>query len=412
MITVNRLFRNRLKENTVFQWKAVYMAFDWVVALYIVVPALLVGGFLYVQALRELPLVLQEIPFLYFLLFLYAISGMRTLRYFVEPADQIVLTKAPEWIKGLRLRGFIYTLVIQTVQTVHLIFLLLPVLLPEYSGVQIAALALLTLFTSMNVILARQKADRRSDWKAYLLRLGIGLLGWMIYAVGAFLLLTVSSWWSLAWLIALSLTFFMLWTDKLASLVDLEKDIQRDRKAKLRIAGLWISYAVPIRPKPSRARPLLFRSSNRLFKKRDPVNGLAEAYIKLFFRTPSDVELYLLVIGISLFVLLVVPLWMKWLMWLFLTWVVLYMAKLKVEDVQHIPIISVLSVEGTIVREGMGKAVAFIAVPGAALVSLLFGLMLFPWWGALLFAGAGGLLCYLLTPMMMVTSGENKASSL
>lgn len=409
MITPKRLFKSRIHENAVFQWKAIRMVMDWTVALYIIIPALLVAGYHYFQAFQEPPAIIALLPVqvILFAAYLFAVTG--TLRYFVEEADQIVLSKAPSWIQMLRKRGFVYTVSIQTFLTLLLFILLLPVLILFFQAVEVVILAVLTLMIKMNYLLAVQIFDQLPGWKAVLRRVLLWIAGWAVYALGGYLLLLHIAW-GLLYGLLLTVSLIFLWKDKLKSAGDLERDILRERKAKLRYVGLWIGYATPIRPKPTRKRPLLFRSSNRLFKRRNPVNGLAEVFIKLFFRSSSGAQLYLQFIGICSFAIFALPLSMKWVMWAVSAFLLAYMVKLNFKDARETPFLQMFALKGKVLHEALTKSLFLTILPGILIISTIFGAIAFPWWGTLIMLTAGGAVSYVAANVILM-SEVNKSES-
>ncbi|WP_309144123.1 MULTISPECIES: ABC transporter permease [Paenibacillus] len=92
-------------------------------------------------------------------------------------------------------------------------------------------------------------------------------------------------------------------------------DIEREHKEKMKIAALVLSQGIEKPPSTPRSRPLLFRRSGRLFHRRTPGTGVAEAALKAFVRSGPRMKLYVQFVVLVMYAVAIVPSWLKWLLW-------------------------------------------------------------------------------------------------
>ncbi|WP_186328270.1 ABC transporter permease [Paenibacillus sp. 32O-W] len=396
MITPKLLVRRRIKENAGFQWKALRQAVDWTVALYIVIPALFFAGLQYYTWISSPPDWFAFIPFplCAFVLFLYVCSGK--LRFFLENADQLILLQHPHWIRELRRTGLIYSLTKQFLLTALIMALLAPFLIRIYSVnvPYVVWLGIFTFLSKWNLQLIQKWLDSRYPGLRNLwLHIVWFVISCAVYISVSYWLLPIQP---LALLISLVLvlTGQILWRSKVGDLRTIQQDIKSDYEAKMLLAGFILAYSVPARPKSSRKRPFLFRSSNRLFKKRNSVNGLAEAGIKLFFRNRSSVMLYIQLVSVCSFAMLTLPDPMKWVLWLAAAFLLASMVKLAAKETRSGPLLGMFPWKDGVIREAARKSVGLAVIPGFAVISAVMGAALFSWWGALLLLPVGGMFAY------------------
>lgn len=84
---------NRLLQDFRFQYKVVKMVLDWTVLLYIVVPGLVIAGFIYRSWWIDLPAWNEFVCLPFIAVFIYLISWTSRYRTFVKEADEVFLLK-------------------------------------------------------------------------------------------------------------------------------------------------------------------------------------------------------------------------------------------------------------------------------------------------------------------------------
>ncbi|WP_298202672.1 ABC transporter permease [Desulfosporosinus sp.] len=319
MITVTRLFFQRIIWDWKYQYQVWRTAVDWIVALYIVIP--FSAGFIYyyLSWWRAVPGWLDYIPLnaLSAIIVIFAWSG--TIRIFVEGADQLFLLQRKVWISRIIKYSLVYAVVYNLVVTLLLLTILAPLLLLHYgfSLISVVWLTVLVFLLKNCMGLGKQLIELRfKGWAKRMVILIIFLVMGVYVRQSVALLVSRSGLFYLSILVLLIILSKLLY--KRAKLKGIFfEDVAREQTAKLRLAKYMLQNAGTYvkRPRFSRKRPLLFRNSNLLFKKRNPVNGLVEMCLKYELRNQKDVEFYLKMVGVSILAILVFPPDYGWLLW-------------------------------------------------------------------------------------------------
>lgn len=321
MRTPRQLFRRRLSAYFREQWEALRTAVDWVIAIYFIIPGLIASGYIYISLWDELPMWTAHIlpEFIFSFLYLYAVLG--SLRTFLEPADQVFLLQRNEWLHRIRVYGFLYSITLQALSACLLFALLSPFLVQLYQwdfvGIVILAGYTLGWKIILSVIMHGMKLRFRG-WQKYVARLvvfiGCGLLfnaggnGLSVLKPSHLGLATAIVCVCLVWLIAVWMLRRRLhWRGALYL------DIEAEREARMKLTGFLVQQSVGKEEKPwlSKRKPFLFRSSQRIFKKRDKESVLAEMVIKSLLRSRSNWMFALQFVGVSSAAILVTPSWFK-----------------------------------------------------------------------------------------------------
>lgn len=290
MMTPDRLFRIRLKFRLKEQWKAWNSALDWTVWLYILVPALLVGGGFYRDFWLDMPEWAEMVPWrtgLAIALLLPMIMGR--VRVFVEEADRLFMLQKKEWLLGLKRRGMLYTACVQAALLLFPFAVLLPFLVRAegMGGLEIVQMYAHTWLASLTWSIVSQWVDLPvRGWRKWLLE-GCCLIAWAAaYLVPVLLLgsgqgaaVMVPAFAVMATAAAASAY------GSLRSGIRFEAEVKQDRDVRNRSTEFLLSQTGNVRPLSKRKRPLLLRRSQRLFKGTDAAAVLAEMRIKAFVRS-------------------------------------------------------------------------------------------------------------------------------
>ncbi|WNQ12038.1 ABC transporter permease [Paenibacillus aurantius] len=408
MVTINRLFARRVRSYWVYQAKALATVMDWTVALYIVVPALLFAGYQYSRWWMEAPgwLAWVPLPLWYAGLFLLVLTGK--VRYYVEAGDQLFLRQGTNWVRKLMARGMLYSLGAFVLRNGAALALLAPLLIKGYGLDALVLPRLLTVLVPVTFLLAL--AGQWGDFRwAGLKKWGLGLL--LLMAGGVVFSAAVQAasaggvpFWLAAALLLASLPYAA--GKRLEQKGTFLHDADRELEAKLALTKLLLGEMAARKPLIRRRRPLLFRSSNRLFRKRTAENGLAEAQIKAFFRSRSALVTYLQLTGVCLAGARFVPHPVNWAIWPAAALLFTYYAKLYVNGVNEHPFIGLFRWKEGVRFTAMHRTTLGIMLPGFLAVSAVIGFTTLPWWGALgLLAGSAGA-AYLTVSLLLTGAGR------
>ncbi|WP_312092137.1 ABC transporter permease [Niallia sp.] len=313
----SQLFYNRVIQNWRFQSQVFRSVVDWTVVLYILIPAIIFCAAIYLSWWKELPGWIDNIPFIIPFFVLYLLSWTGNIRTFMAEADKVFLVKMPDLIRGLKRRAYLYSFLHQILVMCAGISCLLPFLLHYYLLNWQEIIILFVYFSTLQACLLFLKYQIRkvvSTFRKSIIILCLFLVfnwfsQWMysivdngyhfpVYAISIAILI-------------LSIILSLKAISKIGSL-DLHIEMEQERKSSITqyifMASLQIEKPVVI----SRKKPLIFRNSKRIFKKRTPINGLIELFIKIVVRNSSYLYGYFMLINSTTWaVILVPPIWIK-----------------------------------------------------------------------------------------------------
>ncbi|SHI27101.1 ABC transporter permease [Desulfosporosinus lacus] len=387
MITVTRLFFQRIISDWNYQYQVWRTAVDWIVALYIVIP--FSAGFIYyyLSWWRAVPGWLDYIPLnaLSAIIVIFAWSG--TIRIFVEGADQLFLLQRKVWMSRIIKYSLVYAVVYNLVVTLLLLTILAPLLLLHYgfSLISVVWLTVLVLLLKNCIGLGKQLIELRfKGWAKRMVKLIIFLVIGVYVRQSVALLLSRSGLFYLSMLVLLIILSKLLYQRAKLKGIFFE-DVAREQTARLRLAKYMLQNAGTYvkRPRFSRKRPLLFRNSNLLFKKRNPVNGLVEMCLKYELRNEKDVEFYLKMVGVSILAILVFPPDYGWLLWFVFSIMISNVVWLFWQEVIKDPFVCLFHWLPESKIAAMSKAIFLMALPGQLILGVVVAAKTHSWLGGL-----------------------------
>ncbi|WP_158606968.1 ABC transporter permease [Paenibacillus ginsengarvi] len=402
MIDANRLFGRRLNSEWRFQYRVWKMAVDWTVALYIVIPAILVAGYQYVSWWRDMPAWGAAIPSVVWLTVLYAASGLSSLRLFMEEADQLFLIQNKAWMDKLKRLGIAYSLVVRVLLAALVTGVIAPFLVKVhgFGALHLVLLALLAAAAGAFRLLAERllalKLPRIAGWMAN--SAAYGLLGVLFVFAGGLAggglpaaVLTVALIGSTAALarvrVHLSGTFY--------------RDAAYESAQRMKYAALLMGQVVP---KPSRllkrTKPLVFRNSRHLFRTRSPDRVLAEAIVKSFFRSGTQLKQYAQLTAACSFGLLLMPVAVKWVFLIGVSLLLAYWVKLYGKEVLASSFMKMFGWRDEDRRQAIRKATPWMFVPVYIPAGLALGWTAYGLWAGLLLIPAGWLIGYVMGELL------------
>jgi len=300
-MTSGRLFLKRFKAESRFHFETFNYVVPKLYWFYILGPYM----FFIVAFYRELwenpfdywP---QQFPFFVMLGLAMLFLSFDSFRSYVQSADLLYILHQKKLIKGLRLYGFLVSIITSLLQIVPLIIILLPVLrtVEPLTVNSIGLLALLLFAYKMLGMLLRKTL--LYHWFGKVLGLLLFALILFLYRLTPMMILTVS-------MIAI-IAVVLIYLRGLDKSVGFYQEIALEAKEKHRFVWLILLASalgslmqgkkpplVPQLPAVKFNRPqLLFRNSKAIFSRRSPDNGLLEFALKAFLRSDSKRNAYLL----------------------------------------------------------------------------------------------------------------------
>lgn len=288
-MNVNSLFARRWNDHVREQYRLLRFTFDWIVMLYIGIPALLLLGRLYYALWKEtLPVWLQHLPDaavpVFLLIVAFAFSGIRL---YIEAADVLVLKQKQSWLHGIMLRGAAVSMLCNFSAIALCFAFIAPLLVRIYGWGATDILAVYGVTCGVNAVCSWMTQSIRviwSGWKQLLLHAaGFILLG------GAFILAGTgeSAWYAPetalpALAVCSALAFGLAW-HRFHLKGRFEAEVREEERQKTRLTGILLANSVDP-PQKTKSRPWLFRRSGRLLRSERAEDRLAETMFKSFLR--------------------------------------------------------------------------------------------------------------------------------
>lgn len=311
MISVNKLFGQRVKQDYLFQWKAFRLAVDWIVALYIVIPILGIMVVADIATWRQPPewFAACSSVTIYITLFLFAI--LINVRTFIQPADQVIMFQSKVWVSHLRNYAYVFAVLKHALYSGLLIVYILPLLIyKDMTPLQIVATWLnLTLFSYGYGLFKRFHYFISSWWRKWAVRIGVtGLLAVSFQFMQNQLLnspfLFLGCWALL--LIAVYLTYRLV---VYKSGIYFLREVEYEQMEQYRYVSLLLQQAGIPKPVKRRKKPPIYARSFVLFKKREVRYILAESFIKVTLRDTEWLKMYLGFLALTLVGIWTSPVW-------------------------------------------------------------------------------------------------------
>ena len=393
MITVTRLFFRRIVSDWKYQYQVGKTAVDWIVALYIVIPFSAIFINYYLSWWRKAPEWLAYIPLnaLLGILLVFAWSG--TIRIYLEDADQLFLLQCKAWIDRIVKYSLGYSVIYNLVVTSLLLIILAPFLMLHY-GFALIGVVWLTVFVFVlkNCMgLAKQLVELRfKGWPQRSVRWVIFIVTGVYVRESVLLLLSRLGLFYLSLFVLLSTLVILLYR-RVKLKGTFFEDVAREQTAKLRLAKFMLQAAGVYVKKPrfARKRPLLFRNSNLIFKKRNSVNGLVEMCIKAVLRNEGDVGFYLKLVGLYLVMIVAFPGDYKWLLWIVFSIILTNVVGISWLEVINSPFVCLFPWLPETKLTAARKTIFLMALPGQFLLGLVVVLQTRSWLEALVMVPIG-----------------------
>jgi len=388
MMTVTRLLLLRIVSDWRYQYQVARTAVDWIVAIYVIIPFSYIFIDFYLSLWREVPGWLFSIPLnaLIGLILVFIWSG--TVRIFLEDADQIFLLQRKIWTNRIIMYSLGYSMGSNLLSSCFFLIILAPLLLLRFgfSTAEIIWLTFLIVEFKTCIGIVKQLVKLRfKGWTQYIIWIVLFLITIVYLREGVALLLNQ---WDLFYVLELSLliALILLLTLRMNLQGAFLEDIFREKNVKLRLAKVMLQSLGTYVKKPrfARKRPLLFRNSNLIFKKRNSVNVLVEICIKAVLRNAGDVGFYLQMVGVYVGIIVVFPGYFKWLLWIVLSIVLTYVVKISWLGVINAPFVCFFPWLPETKIVAARKAIFLMALPGQLLLGFVVVQQSHSWVGGLM----------------------------
>jgi ABC-2 type transport system permease protein len=385
MIKPQQLFLKRLVSEWRFQYTAWKSVINWIVAIYIVLPAAAVGVYGYIMLWRQPPawLGLISLSWLAAGVFYSAWSG--TIRILVEEADQLFLLQRGDWIRHLTGLSLCYSAVVNLITSLLLFVLLSPALILHLSWTQIGMFLAVASLLRFDFGLAKHRlAAWGNGWTRFLIKISLFLtLGIpFVWGIGLIMNHMFTSMAVIALLVLLSVVQIV---ERLNQRGTFLSDVAQEMSARLHYASLMlrISGLTFKKPHPQRRRPWLFPRSNNLFRERNAINNLTELCIKVFLRNPRNIVVYLVLMALCVAFAWPYTAWFKLIIWACYSLMFASGAYFYWQDTATANFMTLFCWKQGDLSAAARMSIFTLMLPGFLLTGLVLGFQAFSWAGAM-----------------------------
>lgn len=403
MFNPNQLFLKRV----IFEWKYNFsnwkMVVDWTIALYIVIPFLIFGVEQYVNLWNTSQNWLTGVPFnlLMSITAFFAWSG--TTRLFIKEADQLFLWSRKKWIKKLMIRGIAYSTAINFIFNVVFFLLLAPLFIGHYEITTITFVNLFIITFIFKILLGLLKQLIELSFNGF--KQVVVLKGTFVFFNILFVMfipfLIMKTLSSLLLIILLLIFGWYLMNKRINIKGTFFDDVERERNQELKYVRFLLNRAGFSFQKVNKQklRPILFRHSNLIFKKRTARNGLVEFCLKATLRNKTNVLYYIQLTAICVLIILTFPL-INLLIWSGLGFILTNFVSLFWKMSMNSNFVNIFQWKAEDVYHASQKFLFIMALPGFMVISFFFGYQDFSWIGAFFILPVAVVVIYLMSKIV------------
>ncbi len=309
-----KLFFKRLFQEWRYQLGVIRSVVDWTILVYLVVPALVLAPFLYRDAWEYIELYWSaQIPFPFLLLVILLFSSGGNFRTYLLEADLLHLIQRKRLLHALKLAGFLLSLAQLIIGVALIVIIALPVLILIYQfstmevlHLSLAIIAFRLLFLTLKKIITRNLYKWILFPMFFVLTLGLIVnLDSVIVGIGGSVC-------------AIAIVIFHL-TQLTKTNRWFLRELEIESAEVTRYIKLIFAFSMEVEKEfvSTRKRPFWFyRKSGRIFAARNSENGLLELLLKAFLRNRGHVTTYLQLTMITSSAIIVLPIWLKWIVYL------------------------------------------------------------------------------------------------
>lgn len=338
------LFFRRLIDYYKYQFNVFHSVIDWTVALYIVLPALAFVIYQYNDLLHGRGLFYEwsevmEWRWLYAVCVLIVCTG--AIHTFLMEADKVFLLQKKEMIYQLKRYALVYSFLVTLAKWLLLFFIVFPLISHSVHITLAESAALLCYLFGLHTFFLSLKQERIRKPRSISRRIADILFRAVLFSGSAVLIVFTES----GVLAPIGILFFIFsfvcGLKKTASFSAFEAEVTEEKKSRLALAGLVMMISqeagVPKVKDRIRSKPLLYRNSKRIFKKRTICTGYKELFFKVMLRNGEYTRHMYMLLSAFTILIFVSPIWLKLIALLVYTGVCRYILMLIFDKVMDAP---------------------------------------------------------------------------
>lgn len=318
MNSFNLLF-DRIRQNWKFHYGIFKTVIDWTVMVYLIVPAIVIGAFIYHSWWSYIPYWIIGIPYTIFFLILFFFLWGGNFQTFVREADGVYLRKNECLLLRLKQGGILYSFIMEWILATFLFFIISPFWI-KYYEMSIGSLILFQfMWMSLKWLIMAVKGRMNvlaTGWRNIFRSLPLVIIAIIIWYLSYKALALGNIMLMISIILLNVLISLLLIRRRFISIETFEQDLAIDEMEKTKYINLIFGMSMDMdkmqRQSSIKRRPSLYSRSNRIFKYRTPTKGFLELFIKATTRNTEYIFGFLKITGITTAAIIAVPpIWLR-----------------------------------------------------------------------------------------------------
>lgn len=307
----SRIFIKRILKSYKEKGRVLKVIGDWTIWLYLLIPFSIIATIQYIRWLEEPPAIVNDISVFFIWFLFYCIAWVGQIRPFIEEPDPVFLMKRPTSFLKLKKYALVYGLFVHTVGLIIFSIIAYPVLIKPFGIIENEFLVFILFWVVMKWLLLAIKL--KINGTNSLLNKTIYFLLFLVGIGIVYIIHLISIYEPFLWIIiiaSIALVSLFIHIRYANSIYTFRQDLIVEQRERTKLAMRTFMLAKEIeKPKIIRRKKpiILERGETPLFKKRTPVNGFLELFIKISIRNGSYVSSYIQLTLYTCFAFVMLP---------------------------------------------------------------------------------------------------------
>lgn len=301
-----RVLLNRVRKDYIYQFRIWKNIIDWIIMLYILIPALVAAIIIYRSWWLDMPSWSSFVSLPLIASAVYIMSWVGTFRLFVKEADGIFYLKHQSSFIGLKKWAFSYAILKIVLEVILLAVVVLPFLIKAQHIGFIEIVSLLFYWIGVALFIRALHMKLRFSLHGWKQNLSAIILFVLFFAGNLSVMKATFFFWGAAG-IALAVIALLLMRPIVSTIQFFEEECLLENEQKLRFVTMIFGLS-PSVEKPrviKRKHPWLFRG--KIFRKRNAQNGFIELFMKIFIRNFTFFGGYFRLVGVTAGAVVLLP---------------------------------------------------------------------------------------------------------
>ncbi|MFD2445421.1 ABC transporter permease [Bacillus sp. CGMCC 1.16607] len=305
------VFIDRVKRDYLYQYRIIKIVLDWTIMLYLVVPSSIIAIFIYRSWWLELPTWSEYLSIYILISIAFLVSWAGSFRTFVKEADGIYFLKHIKKFLNMKKWAFAFSLGKAAFQIILFVIVALPFLFHRFSYDTLEIVGFSLFYIGLTFLIICIKTVFISRFTGWIEKFILWLIVITLFLCNMFFFspLVFQPVYSFALAILFIGISLALTLPKVSTTRNFQEEVRKENEERLRYLNIIFRASPEIeKTKTSnRKKPLLFRQSKRVFKKRTAQNGFIELFLKMIGRNFAYLKGYFQMIGTTGVAIVVLP---------------------------------------------------------------------------------------------------------